>query len=41
MIDSVSDDGTRINLVAPLNYTHHGVREVFEDEQFIEMRSDS
>ena len=37
-IASVSADGYYIELTTPLSYTHHGITEVYEDGQFIEIR---
>ena len=38
VIADVSADKLTLTLTQPLKYTHHGVTEMFEDGQFIEMR---
>ena len=38
-MSSVSPDRRTVHLVNALNFTHHGVTEVLEDGQFIELRS--
>ena len=37
-IASVSSDGYWITVTEPLNFTHHGVTEVYEDGQYIDIR---
>lgn len=37
-VASVSPSGRTVSLVQPLMFTHHGLTETFEDEQFIELR---
>ncbi len=34
----MSDDGHWISLSEPVNYTHHGITDVYEDGQFIDIR---
>lgn len=38
VIATISADQRTITLVSALKYTHHGVTEIFENGQFIEMR---
>ena len=38
VVQSVGQNGYRINLVNALKYTHFGITETFDDGQFIEIR---